>query len=484
MIPGYVLAVSAFAAIGTLLYGYDTGIATTTIAHASWVEYMGRPNAGLTGAVTSVYIGAEALGTILQFFLADRLGRLRFIQLLCIIVTVGTTIQTASNGFPMFLAGRGIAGLAVGAMVSTVPVYLTEISPPAYRGLVTGMTGLGICTGTFLANWTGFACGYAADGQLQWRLPLSLQIPWGVLLFLGCLFILPESPRWLIQHGHNERALRSFTKVHRGAKDAAEQEFALMRSQILFEQSHGAITYREIFTRYRHRALIPIGCNILTSLTGSNVIQYYQTISYQALGISGHSILALAGVYATVALIANIITSLWLVDRWGRRKMLLLGMGLIVLVEIYAAVMQREFQNTDNRVGKGFAILGIYVFAVVFYGLINSTTYVYGSEVLPLQLRSKVTAVALFLHFAVNVGITEAGPTALATIHENYYYVFVACTFFFLVNAYFFFPETKGMELEEIAGLFKDTVVAVSTSEVTSLKAKAEELEDAEKSTA
>lgn len=477
MIPTYVAAVACFAAIGTLLYGYDTGIATTTIAHSSWVTYMGHPNAGLTGAVTSVYIGAEAIGTIMQILLADRLGRLRFIQLLCIIVTIGSIIQTAAVSFGMFLAGRAIAGLAVGAMVSTVPVYLTEISPPAYRGLVTGLTGLGICFGTMLANWIGFACGYAPDGPVQWRLPLALQLPWGVILFLGAQFILPESPRWLIQHGHDERARKSFSKVHRGIQDA-DQEFEIMQSQILFEESRDAISWKEAFTKYRHRALITIACQASTALTGVNVIGYYQTISYQALGISGHTILALTGVYATIAMISNIITSLWVVDRWGRRGMLLAGYSAVVLVEIYAAVMQREFQTGTNRVGQGFAILGIYLYVALYYGLVNSTVYVYGSEVLPVQIRSKVTAVALCIHFVVNVAITEAGPTALANIHENYYYVFVSCTFFFLVNAYFFFPETKGMELEEIAGIFKDRVVDLPTE-----KAKTEMLEDTEGST-
>lgn len=115
--------------------------------------------------------------------------------------------------------------------------------------------------------------------------------------------------------------------------------------------------------------------------------------------------------------------------------MILTGLGGIVLVEIYAAVMQREFQQTDNQVGKGFAILGIYLFVVIYCqfiqrclcsisltcvsnldGMLNSTTWLYGAEVLPIALRSRVMGLAAASHFIVNVGITEAGPSAFSHV--------------------------------------------------------------------
>ena len=155
-------------------------------------------------------------------------------------------------------------------------------------------------------------------------------------------------------------------------------------------------------------------------------------------------------------------------------RMIIAGLAGIVVVEIYAAVMQREFQTTNNRVGKGFAILGIYLFVVTYCGhpqtastmsslltfsldgMLNSTTWLYGAEVLPIALRSKIMGLAAASHFIVNVAgtfpfetlfivpnlitVTEAGPSAFANIRENYYYVFVACSFLFLVLAYFYFP--------------------------------------------
>ncbi|BCR89148.1 putative MFS monosaccharide transporter (Hxt8) [Aspergillus chevalieri] len=457
----YAFGVALFAAIGTFLFGFDTGIATTTIAHQSWIDYMSNPSDGLTGAVVAVYIAGEAVGAFTQTFIGDRLGRLRFMEMMCVVVTIGTVIQTASVNIGMFLAGRVLAGYAVGGLVGTVPIYLSEISDPRYRGLIGGISGCGISFGTMASNWVGYACSYAPYGPVQWRLPLGIQIPWGIIMFIGLISFMPNSPRHLIRSGKIEDARREFRRIRRDLHShEVQEEFTLMRVQIEYEMEREITSYREIFRLFRHRVLVSVAVQTMTSLTGVNVIQqYYQTILYKSLGIDSHTILALAAVYGTVALIVNCLTTKYLTDQWGRRKMLLSGLAGIILIEIYAAVMQREFQNTDNRIGKGFAILGIYLFVVAYYGMLNSTTWLYGAEVLPIALRSKIMGLAAASHFIVNVAVTEAGPSAFANIHENYYYVFVACTLFFLVIAYFYFPETKQKTLEEIASAFGDRVI-------------------------
>ncbi|OJJ58466.1 hypothetical protein ASPSYDRAFT_57765 [Aspergillus sydowii CBS 593.65] len=452
MVGWYALGVALFAAIGTFLFGFDTGIATTTIAHESWIEYMNNPSEGLTGAVVAVYIAGEAVGALFQTAVADKLGRLRFMELMCVIVTIGTTIQTASVNIGMFLAGRALAGIAVGGMVGTVPIYLSEISDPRYRGLIGGISGCGIAFGTMASNWVGYACSWAPYGAVQWRLPLAIQIPWGIIMFIGLVTFMPNSPRYLVRNGKIEAARNEFSRIRRDLNShELRQEFSQMLAQIEYEKEREITSYKEIFKLFRHRALVSIAVQTMTSLTGVNVIQ--------SLGIEPHTILALAAVYGTVAFVTNALTTKYLTDQWGRRKMILTGLGGIIIVEIYAAVMQREFQNTDNRIGKGFAILGIYLFVVIYYGMLNSTTWLYGAEVLPIALRSKIMGLAAASHFIVNVAITEAGPSAFANIHENYYYVFVACTLFFLIVAYFYFPETKMKTLEEIAASFGDRVI-------------------------
>ncbi|KAK5168942.1 uncharacterized protein LTR77_006251 [Saxophila tyrrhenica] len=283
---------------------------------------------------------------------------------------------------------------------------------------------------------------------------------------------MPDSPRQLIRHGKIEQARKEFSKIRRDLQShEAQEEFALMRAQIEYEMEREVTSYSEIFRLYRHRALVCIAVQTMTSLTGVNVIQYYQTILFESLGISSHAILALAGAYGTIAFSTNVLTTVLLTDQWGRRKMILFGLGGVIGIEIYAAIMQMEFQNTNNRVGKGFAILGIYLFCCTYYGLLNSTTWLYGAEVVPLPLRSKLMGLAAASHFIVNVALTEAGPIAFATIEQNYYYVFVGCTLFFLVCAYVWFPETRNKNLEEIAAAFGDKVVELTENDVATANA-------------
>jgi MFS family permease len=139
-------------------------------------------------------------------------------------------------------------------MYSTVPVYLSEISPPNLRGLVGGLSGLGISCGIMFSNWIGFACGYAPYGQVQWRLPLALQAPWGVMLFIGLATFIPDSPRHLIRIGDVAAARNAFERIRSdlGTREA-EHEFLLMQSQIEYEKERELKSYKEIVQLYQHR---------------------------------------------------------------------------------------------------------------------------------------------------------------------------------------------------------------------------------------
>ena len=142
-------------------------------------------------------------------------------------------------------------------MVATVPIYLSEISSGAHRGLIGGISGCGISFGTMMSNWVGFACGYAPYGTTQWRLPLGIQIPWGIILFIGLSTFMPDSPRQLVRNGKIESARQEFIKVRRDLKSQeVHQEFALMRAQIEFEMQRELTSVKEVFKLFRHRALV------------------------------------------------------------------------------------------------------------------------------------------------------------------------------------------------------------------------------------
>lgn len=141
-------------------------------------------------------------------------------------------------------------------MVATVPIYLSEISDPRYRGLIGGISGCGISFGTMMSNWVGYACSFAPYGPVQWRLPLGIQIPWGIVLFIGLATFMPNSPRQLVRTGHVDQARSEFARIRRGIESHEVQaEFVLMRAQIEYEMEREITSYREIFRLFRHRVL-------------------------------------------------------------------------------------------------------------------------------------------------------------------------------------------------------------------------------------
>jgi len=133
---------------------------------------------------------------------------------------------------------------------------------------------------------------------VQWRLPLAIQIPWGIILFIGLSTFRPDSPRQLIRKGHVDRARVEFIKIRRDLHSTeAQEEFALMHAQIEYEMEREIKSYKDIFRLFHRRAMVSIAVQTMTALTGVNVIQYYQTILYKSLGISSEMILVLAGTF-------------------------------------------------------------------------------------------------------------------------------------------------------------------------------------------
>ena len=143
------------------------------------------------------------------------------------------------------------------ALSGTVPVYISEISPPKTRGMIGGLSGVGLSIGTMAANWVGFAGGYAPYGDVQWRVPLGLQIPWGVIMFLSLTTFMPNSPRQLIQKGRPDQARKVFNKIWTElSSDEVAEEFRLMQAQIEYEETRRIPSYGEILRLYQRRVLV------------------------------------------------------------------------------------------------------------------------------------------------------------------------------------------------------------------------------------
>ena len=196
----YNFGVALFVAFGSLSYGYASSISAALIGQPSWYDYMGLvPGESYTnvilGAINGVYAAGGAFGCVFNMWSAEALGRRRSIQLGCLISIVGAGLMTGIVNIAMFIVSRFIMGFGIGILVTLVPLYQSEVSPPESRGLMVGLHGVLIGFSYSLTGFITYGCYFAPYGQFQWRFPLSVQLIPVIILLIGSFF-LPESPRW------------------------------------------------------------------------------------------------------------------------------------------------------------------------------------------------------------------------------------------------------------------------------------------------
>lgn len=458
--------VATFAAIGSFLFGYDSGIIGSVISpnFKKFHEYFNNPDDSILGAVVSTFAGGCFFGAMSAGWLADRIGRKRTIQVGSAVAVLGCSLQTGAQNISYLMVGRVIAGLAIGCLSMIVPLYQSEIAPPEMRGFLTGMTQFMIGMGFLVANWVGYGCQYL-DSDAQWRVPLGIQVAPAVLLFLG-MFGLPYSPRWLIEKGRNEEALAVVRRLH-GTKENADfikLEFAEMVEQIKYEKANMSSKLSDLWATkpMLKRTLTGMGVQICCQFTGINVSAYFQPSLYAALGYSGNKILLITGINNLVGQIVTFVFIYFILDRVGRRLPLIIGaFGMAACLAIEAAINARfPGETSHNKAAQQAGVAFIILFGSLFFSAsFGPVSWVYQSEIFPMRVRAMGTAVSTMANWAINVMISQVSPIGLHRLGWKFYLVFI-CTN--IANAFiviFFFPETKGKTLEEMDAVFGDQVI-------------------------
>ncbi|KAM0325137.1 hypothetical protein ACHAQA_007676 [Verticillium albo-atrum] len=461
------------ASVGGAMYGVDTGIIATTIGHQSFNMYMFTPDGKdtvLTGAVVSVYNAGQAVGTFIGGWAADKLSRRRAISLACTVAIVGIVLQTASVNIGMFITGRLLTGISSGMILPVVPVYIAELSKPKSRGIVVGFQGMGIALGFCLANWIGYG-GIYASGDAQWRIPLSMQFPCAIFLLVGSFFI-PESPRWLVGQDRHLDAHNVLKSVH-GTEDPEyiEREMIQIREQILLEKSTGSqgavATFLKLFSKqYMFRVFLSCFVQTMTQFAGVGVIQNFQNIFYGAVGFTGNTALLISAIYGFMGVIGQFISLVLVADKW--RRITTLWVGCAVLTGLLAICMglSARYSDGSNMAASRATVAFIFIYSGAYAVFFNSTTWVVGSELLPVTLRSKGMALATFCNGVASIVMSQITPIAMDTIGWRYYAVFIACNILAGYVYMFHLPETKGLTLEEIGALFGDTMATSNIDEI------------------
>ncbi|KAL2355263.1 general substrate transporter [Cryomyces antarcticus] len=439
------ILLATFAATGSFLFGYDAGVMTDVIASPNFLDYFQTTNTSpIIGAINSTFSGGAVFGSLMGGFTLDRYGRKRTIQIGALIATVGAILQSAAVNMAMILIGRIVSGWAVGLLSMAVPVYQSECAHPKMRGLIVGLTQQMIGVGFIVSTWVGYGCNHAPDSSsVQWRFPLAFQALPSLLLLAGLVW-LPESPRYLVERLRYDEGLRVLHKLHHKTI-SAEQATTVSGWKAMFAVPQWRL-------RLVHGTLV----QVFTQLTGINVIGYYQTIMYDALGIKGHRNVLVAGLYNCVGPITNFFFIVFVLDRVGRRKPLLFGAVGITVALICEAILNS--QNPDGtRTGLSIAgVFFIFCVSVIFSVSFGPISWVYTSEIMPMQIRGRANAFATGIgNWPVSTLFAQISPIALEKLGWRYYFVFAAFNVLVTIpTVYFVFKETKQISLEGIDLLF------------------------------
>ncbi|KAJ9137163.1 General substrate transporter [Pleurostoma richardsiae] len=467
------IGLACFAAIGSFLFGYDSGVMTDVIASENFLNFFDTTKtSSIVGAINSTFNGGAVFGALFGGVIMDKYGRRRTIGVGAVICTVGAILQAAAYHLAMVLIGRIIAGFSIGLLSMSVPVYQSETAHPKIRGLIVGLAQQMIGVGFIVSTWVGYGSAQMPDtSSFQWRFPLAFQAVPAALLAVGMVWF-PESPRHLIATDRLEEGMAILRKLHYDGSndDWIQSEFNEIKLTIDAEKSATAPGWLIMFKvpQWRRRLGLATLVQVFTQFTGINVIGYYQTIMYEALGFTGNKNLLVAGIYNCTGPLANLIFITFFIDRIGRKRPLIYGIIAISIALILEAAINS--QNTDGS-KDGLSIAGVaflFCVTIIFSFSFGPVSWTYMSEVLPYQIRSKGSAFATGIgNWLVATFWAQVSPIALGDLGWKFYFLFVAFNVVITLPCLIFmFKETKGMSLEEIDLMFGDRALGMLANDI------------------
>ncbi|GJN71774.1 hypothetical protein Purlil1_4874 [Purpureocillium lilacinum] len=455
--------------VAFVLFGYDQGVFSGILQNADWLDQFGHPSDTKTGIIVSCYNLGCLTGCIVNFCIGERLGRRRTIWLAMAVVVLGATLQTTAYTVAHLVVGRIVTGVGTGIKTSTVPPYQAELCDRQSRGRLVSAEVLFVGVGIVLAYWFDFGMSFVG-GPVAWRLPIAFQMVFalGVVVLV---FALPESPRWLFNHGREEEAMAVLCAVHdREADDpyveserrAILDAIALERRAAENEPSSKLASFTSVFRRDEvrtgHRVLLAWGMQFMNQVGGINLVVYYiPSVLVQNVGMNPQLAQILGGCINMMFMIGSLLPTFAL-DRMGRRKTMMwgsLGLGLSMLM-IAALLSQASPGDTSPR-AHAFASASVaffFTYMLVFGGSVNCVPWVYVAEILPLAARTRGAAIGVSSNWLWNFTIVMITPVIINRLQWKAYLIFTATNLLFVPVVYFFYPETSNIQLEDIDRIF------------------------------
>ncbi|KMU80786.1 sugar transporter STL1 [Coccidioides immitis RMSCC 3703] len=320
---------SVFVSLGVFLFGYDQGVMSGIITGPFFKDYFNQPTRAEIGTMVAILEVGAFISSLCVGKVGDIIGRRKTILYGSIVFFIGGAFQTFATGIPMMLVGRIVAWSWGWRTVHYLfPFTKSEISPPHNRGQLACIEFTGNICGYAASVWVDYFCSFI-NSHYSWRIPLFLQCVMGTLLGVGSLIIC-ESPRWLLDNDHDEEGMVVIANLYGGGdihNDKARQEYRDIKMDVLIQRQEGERSYADMFRRYYKRVFIAMSAQAFAQLNGINVISYYAPLVFESAGWVGRNAILMTGINA-ISYLGSTIPPWYLVDRWGRRPILLSGASL------------------------------------------------------------------------------------------------------------------------------------------------------------
>ncbi|KAL6705002.1 hypothetical protein ACN47E_007405 [Coniothyrium glycines] len=465
---GLASAISLTCGLCFLCFGYAQGVMggllTIPIFLARYPQLDTINNASFHNAwVVGITVGAWNLGCIvsamLTIFIGDLLGRRRTLILGLTLWVVGETIQSSSYTFAQLVVGRAIAGFGNGFTTSTAPAYQAECVKSHRKGTVLMISaGAFVSAGYALSYWLTFGFGFLTGSSAAWRVPIAFQIVFA-LPAIAMLFVLPESPRWLILTGREQEALAVLAALNNGAADdfQTKDEFLQIKDAILIMASGSkAGLFSNEERRGFHRVVLAYFVQIFQQGTGINLIlQYLSWIFLTRLSYTGWVARLLAGCAATIYFLASFIVVVGIDRFWGRRSLMLFGAagmsGCMVIISILQYLWWEHNINA-GRIASTVLVIGFTVFFAIGW---QGMAWLYQVEIVPLRIRGPANGLSTSANWLLNFVVVFITPIAFQNISWRTWIIFAVTNFAILPVVYFLYPETAFRSLEEVDVIFQ-----------------------------
>lgn len=401
--------------------------------------------------------------SFLAAYICDVMGRRMSVRLGATMYLIAAFIQIFAPNLGTLIAGRSIQGIGVGILSMTVPVLQCEIAPGHARGLFVCIEYICLNLGYAISAWVGYGFFFAMPSEISWRGPYVVQAALATIL-VAWTFILPETPRWLVANGFEQEGLRTLADLH-AAGDTRHPNIVATYVEIAavvnFERKMGQATWHQVFRQYTRRSIVGITCQMFAQLNGINAILYFLPSNLTRAGFSVSRSLLYAGACALVYC-SGTIPAMFLIDKWGRRTVLLIGsvvlaasLSIVGGLQYYANSLPEGPPRIPVADGLFFGVC-LYLF---FFGATwGPGPWLLGAEIFPLRARAKGMSLSTGTNWLFNFIIAFITPPLFEVMNAGYYFLLVGFCIISFIVVWFVYPETAHKTLEELGEVFGDRV--------------------------